>query len=302
MTRVGGEGGMEIRILKSFLAVASLGNISHAANSLHISQPALSMQIKSLEKELGKHLFVRHARHLELTPEGRLLRERAENIVALADKTVSDFQSMDQLTGGEIQIGAAESRLFRVFAHACVEFKRDLPLTQFDVFSGGTHQVLDRLLDGSLDMALIVEQPAMERFHFLEIPGKDTWGVIVNDDDPLANKQQVYPTDLVGRDLIMSSQSLVEDLPRWAGVLMEKYHYSAFYNLVSNSAHFVREGLGIVLAFDGLISTGSGTGLRFIPFEPPLHNTMYIVWKKKQQFSPIAARFIEYLQQTFQPQ
>lgn len=86
---------MELKSLRNFLTVAELGNITYAAESLMLSQPALSTQMKALEKELGRQLFIRHSRHLELTPEGRLLRERAERIVEMSDKTLAEFRALD---------------------------------------------------------------------------------------------------------------------------------------------------------------------------------------------------------------
>ena len=78
---------MEIRVLKYFLAVAREQNISAAAESLSLSQPTLSRQLKELEEELGKQLFIRGSRKITLTEEGLLLRKRAEEIVELLNKT-----------------------------------------------------------------------------------------------------------------------------------------------------------------------------------------------------------------------
>ena len=72
---------MEIRVLRYFLEVAREGNITHAAERLHISQPTLSKQLKELETELGKKLFVRGNYNVRLTNEGMLLRKRAEDIL-----------------------------------------------------------------------------------------------------------------------------------------------------------------------------------------------------------------------------
>lgn len=78
---------MELRVLRYFLAVAREGNITGAANSLHLTQPTLSRQIRELEQELGCTLLLRKNHRVVLTSEGMLLRRRAEEIVAMADKT-----------------------------------------------------------------------------------------------------------------------------------------------------------------------------------------------------------------------
>ncbi|MBQ2584747.1 MAG: LysR family transcriptional regulator [Erysipelotrichaceae bacterium] len=86
---------MEIRNLRYFLAVAREENMSKAAASLHISQPALSKAIRSLEEELDKKLFLRHSFSIELTDEGVLLRDRAEDLVLMADKIEKEFLFLD---------------------------------------------------------------------------------------------------------------------------------------------------------------------------------------------------------------
>ena len=100
---------MEIRVLRYFLEVAREGSVTHAAQRLHISQPTLSKQIKDLEAELGKKLFVRSSFSVRLTDEGMLLRKRAEDILAMVDKTADEFRALGQITGGDIYIGCAES-------------------------------------------------------------------------------------------------------------------------------------------------------------------------------------------------
>ena len=82
---------MEIRVLQYFLAIAREQSISGAAESLHLSQPTLSRQIKDMENELGKQLFIRGNRKVTLTEEGMLLRKRAEEIIDLVQKTESEI-------------------------------------------------------------------------------------------------------------------------------------------------------------------------------------------------------------------
>ena len=78
---------MEIRVLRYFLAVAREGNITAAANFLHLTQPTLPRQIKDLEEELGQKLFIRGSHRMTLTPEGMILRKRAEEILSMVEKT-----------------------------------------------------------------------------------------------------------------------------------------------------------------------------------------------------------------------
>ena len=96
---------MELRVLRYFLAVAREENITAAANSLHMTQPTLSRQLRDLEEELGQKLLIRGNHRMALTAEGMLLRKRAEEIVAMADKTEEEFRSMTGDLSGDIYIG-----------------------------------------------------------------------------------------------------------------------------------------------------------------------------------------------------
>lgn len=95
---------MEIRTLRYFLAVAREENMTRAAEQLHVTQPTLSKTLKALEDELGKKLFTRHSFSIRLTDEGVLLRNRAEDLVSMADKITQEFVTLDDITGGDIYL------------------------------------------------------------------------------------------------------------------------------------------------------------------------------------------------------
>ena len=107
---------MELRVLRYFLTVAREGNIPAPANFLHLPQPTLSRQIKDLEKELGKQLLIRKSHNVSLTPEGMLLRKRAEEILAMVDKTEAEFTSIENTVSGDIYVGGGETQAIRDIA------------------------------------------------------------------------------------------------------------------------------------------------------------------------------------------
>ena len=102
-----------------------------AANELHISQPTLSVQMKQLEDTLGKKVFQKQGRNLVLTEEGVLLRKRAEDILSLVDKTMQEFQDMDNLIGGEIRFGCAETYLVHHIATVFLRVTTTVSVTSF---------------------------------------------------------------------------------------------------------------------------------------------------------------------------
>lgn len=286
---------MEIRVLRYFLEIAREGNMSRAAERLHVSQPTLSKQMKELETELGKKLFRRSSTSVHLTDEGILLRRRAEDILDMVDKTVDEFSALDDITGGEVSIGCAESHLLKYLAQTIRQFQERYPLFRYHLTSGNTEQVVERLNRGLFDFAVIVEPPDLSRYNYIEIPEADTWGLVLRKDHPLASRKEITADDLIGLHLICSRQSIEVDIPRWCGEQADTLRFTGTTNLAYNGSVFVKEGLGCMLTFDGLVDTGADSPLCFVPLFPRLENKMYIIWKKYQVFTPIAERFLEAL-------
>ena len=279
---------MEIRVLRYFVEIARAGNMSRAAEALHVSQPTLSKQIKDLEQELGKRLFRRGGASLSLTDEGMLLRKRAEDILDMVDKTAAEFQSLDGLTGGEVQIGCAESHQIKYLARTIKGFKETYPPLRTHLTTGNTEQVVERLDRGLIDFAVIAEPPNLSKYNYLEVPGVDRWGLVMRREDALSEKERICAEDLAGLPLICSAQGMKYDIPRWCGEKADMLCLSGTVNLAYNGAVFVKEGLGYMLTFDRLVDTGSDSGLCFRPLDPPLETKMYVIWKKFAVFSPMA--------------
>ncbi|MBQ8967433.1 LysR family transcriptional regulator [Ruminococcus sp.] len=288
---------MEIRVLRYFLAIAREENMTRAAERLHISQPSLSKEIKKLEEELGHELFIRGNKSMRLNDEGMLLRKRAEDIVAMADKTAEEFRRLDDIIGGEIRIGCAESHLIKYLARSIKSFKEQYPNFIFHIFSGDTEPVVERLDRGILDLAVIVEPPNLSKYNYLTIPESDRWGVVMQRGSRLAEKSEITFEDLYGLPLFCSEQSIRVDFPRWCGEDMDKLNFAGTVNLAYNGSVLVKEGLGYLLTFEHLIDTSPESGLCFRPITPLLETSMYIIWKKYQVFSPIAELFLKKLKE-----
>lgn len=279
---------MEIRVLKHFLEIAREGNMTKAAKRLHITQPALSKQMKELEQELGKKLFKRGSTSVSLTSEGMLLRKRAEDLLAMADKIESEFRSLEKMAGGDIFIGCAESHLIKYLARAVGRLNEKYANIHYHITSGGTEQVTERLDRGLLDFAFIVEQPDLAKYNYLEVPEYDTWGVLMRKDCPLAEKSVIEVGDILPYPVFCSEQSAKVDLPRWCGEYMDRLNVMATFNLSGNAAVFAREGLGVVLTFDKLIEVSEEGELCFRQIVPVLQTKMYVIWRKYQIFTPAA--------------
>lgn len=280
---------MEIRVLRYFLEVAREENITKAAAYLHISQPTLSRQLKDLENELGKKLFVRSNYSVKLTEEGMLLRKRAEDILEMVDKTAEEFKSLDDIHGGDIHIGCAESDGIKHFIQIIQRLQEKYPRIRCHFYSSGTDAVNERLDRGLLDFAIIVQQVDLSKYNYLKMPTSDVWGVLMRKDSPMAKKPFIQLEDLLEVPLILSRQAMKEELLKWFGETQDKLNVVATYDLLFNASIMVREGMGYTLGFDRLINTGKDSELCFRPLQPALNSQMYIIWRKYQVFTPVAS-------------
>lgn len=290
---------MELRTMRYFLAVAREENMTRAAEMLHVTQPTLSKQLKALEDELGKKLFIRHSFSIQLTEEGILLRKRAEDLIKMADKITEEFHTLDDILGGDVYFGLAESYQIRHLAAVIKNFKNIYPDLHYHITSGDTEQVTEKLDKGIIDFAVLAQEPNTAKYHFLIFPGADLWGIVMPEDSPLAKKEAVCVEDLIGLPLFCSEQGWNYDIPRWCGNNMDKLHLEGSFRLSYNGSLFVKEGLGYLLTFKHLIDTAPGSGLVFRPLTPKLETNMYLIWKKYQVFTPIAKRLLDMLKSNF---
>ena len=127
---------MEIRVLKYFLTVAKECSITRAANVLHLTQPTLSRQLQDLEKELGQKLFIRGSHNITLTPEGVILRKRAEEIIDMVEKTQAEFNAISEAVSGDIYIGGGETASMKYIAEVMMELQKEYPHKKYSADSG----------------------------------------------------------------------------------------------------------------------------------------------------------------------
>ena len=293
---------MEIRVLQYFLAVAREQSISRAAESLHLSQPTLSVQIRHLEEELGKQLIRRGtpgSKKILLTDEGVILRKRAEEILSLVRKTEREIVHSDTVIAGDVYIGTGETDIVRLMARAAKKIQEQYPDIHYHISSGNAEYVLEYLDKGLIDFGLIYGAADPQKYASIPLPQKDRWGVLMRRDCPLAQKASICPEDLWDKPLILSHQR--GDHPhiaRWLKREMGQLQVVATYNLVLNASLLVDEGLGYALCFDGLINT-EGSSLCFRPLEPSLEAAASLVWKKYQVFSKPAELLLQVLREQF---
>lgn len=284
---------MEFRVLQYFLAVTREGNISAAAQSLNLSQPSLSRQLRDLEEELGVTLFIRGKRRIELTEEGLILRKRASEMMQLVELTESEISEVKNNISGSLNIGAGESysmhRVTRVFHH----LKTEYPNIRLNIFSGDTEDLKDKLDRGLLDFALIFTDFDRENYHHLMLDDKEIFGVIMRRDSELTAKESVTVKDLYGKPLIVSRAN---GLSLFSGAQARHLQVAATYNLLYNASLMVEDGIGYAVSFDKLVDTSETSNLCFRPLTPEIAVHPTLIWKREQKLSLVSQLFIDKLE------
>lgn len=291
---------MELRVLEYFLAVAREESITGAAQSLHLSQPTLSRQLKDLEEELGKQLMIRGTRRITLTEEGMLLRKRAEEILDLVQKTESEITLSEETVAGAVYIGAAETKAAHFLTQAARSLQEQYPQVCFHISSGDTVDVTEQLDKGLIDFGLLFEPIDHTKYNAIPLPTYDIWGILMRKDSPLAQKQSISFEDLEGQPLIISRQAQENDtLTEWFPGRLAGQKIVATYNLVYNASLMVADGLGYALCLDEIINTSGDSKLCFRPLKPVKKASMSIVWKKYNVFSKASELYLAKLREAF---
>lgn len=288
---------MEVRILRYFLAVAREENITKAAEILHITQPTLSRQLNQLEEEVGVRLFERGSRKIVLTNEGLLLRRRAEEIIALVDKTERELIIQEEVLEGTISIGCGELQAVQVLPELFRSFSEKYPQVNYDLFTANADQVKEQMEAGILDIGLLLEPINIDKYNFIRLPVKERWVVLMRPDDPLAQKEWVTAQDLERLPIIMARRSNVQnELANWFGSRFQNLHILFKSNFSTNAAIMVQDGLGYALIVEGV--TGNLWDQNKIcsrPLYPELMSTCVLAWKRQQPFSKATTKFLEHI-------
>lgn len=286
----------ETRLLYYFLTVAQEGNITKAANALHITQPTLSRQMALLEEELGTKLFQRGVRPLLLTDEGMLLRRRAEEILELLRKTEAEISMQEEQIEGTVCIGCGELAAVGILTDMISEFRKRYPGVVFDMYTANADQIKRRMDNGLTDVGLLLEPVDMEKYEFIRMPVKERWAAVMPASAPLAGRDRVTAADLAAADLIMPSrQKVYDEVANWFGGLYDALNISAVSNLSTNAALMVRAGLGYAIVVEGGLPFMDRSEVCMVPLYPEINSTSALAWKRAQPFSTPARYFIEHI-------
>ena len=291
---------MDVRVLKYFLAVAKEGNITKAADAVHVTQPTMSRQLMELEDELGVELLIRGKRKITLTSSGILFQQRAQEIVTLLDKTQRDIAEHNDMVAGVVTIGCVETSASFLLPDALEAFSSLHPMVRYEIYSGNGDDIRDKIDSGHVDIGILVEPVEIAKYESIPLSFQDAWGVLMRKDDPLAKRESLRTGDIVGLPFFLSHRRIVtEEIESWFGKMSKKLNILGYHNLLTNTMLLIERGLCYSITLQGAYSIRPNKNLRFVPLSPARKAGHVMAWKKNRIFSQAASLFLEYIKNTF---
>lgn len=280
---------MDIKILKYFLAVANEGTITKASKKLHIAQPPLSRQIHQLEDELGVNLFIRGKRHIQLTSEGLFLKQRAEEIISLVQKTENELNKMKTSTHGTISIGVTETCGSSILSKLIKEFSSKYTYIKYNVWCGNGDEINEKLDRGLIDLGIVREPFNTSNYESFYLKS-ESWIVLLSKDNPLANNTSdtLNISEIAKEPLIIPSRlPLQKEMSTWFNEISNPKNVFCYYNTLSCIIPLIEKNVGIAICPESIKYTYNQKTLTYKKIIPE-HKSKLLVIRKKNQVMPAA--------------
>lgn len=288
---------MELRHLRYFIGVAEEENVSRAALKLHVSQPALSRQIRDLEDELGFLLLERSAKSVRLTEAGRAFLIEARAVLQRAEDAVKSARAIATGVSGELHIGYAPSLTARILPATLRAFQAELPNICVRLHDLSTEEMLAGLRAGRLQIAFVAcpITSALRGLRFDELV-RDPICVAVAPKHPLARQRTVTLAEAAREPIIAYSRKdypeAHEMLAAMFASIKAKLRIAEDHDSVSGLIAAVESGAGVALVTQSLTCT-AGPRLKLVPLSPaPAPLIVGAVWSKSG-LTTSAERFLK---------
>ena len=283
---------MDIKSLQYFLEVAREENITRAAQKLCIAQPPLSRQLQKLEEELGVQLLIRGKRRVQLTEEGVFLKQQAEEIIALMERTKYQLGMVKSSTYGTVSIAVTESCGAGVMCSLIRKFHEIYPGIHFQILAGSGDEVNERLERDLAGLGIMREPFDMETYD-REFLKSEPWLAVMGKETPLAREtgKTVPLSRLGGEDLIIPARlPIQEEINSWFNDAAQERNIFCVYNSPAAIIPLVESGAAVAICPESVKSFAGGRRLVFKPIvEPRKDSRLYLV-KKRRQMMPLAAQ------------
>jgi LysR family transcriptional regulator, low CO2-responsive transcriptional regulator len=196
---------LNLQEIEVFLAAAQFGSFSEAGRRLHLSQPAISQTIHSLENRTGLILFDRSGRSVRLSDAGQALIPLARKLMATANRVEEEIALLHDVVAGHVRIGCTTSSGKYLLPGMVARFRRKYPDVRVDILVSQRHHMLNELLNGELEFGLVSKSVEHENLDYVPFYN-DSVVLIVPPDHPWAGRRCIDPHELPDMPLIMREQ------------------------------------------------------------------------------------------------
>lgn len=285
---------MNLKQLRYFHEVARLQSFSKAADTLHIAQPAISMSIQKLERELDLRLFHRNDRKIRLTDEGQRLFKHAGIILKNLEDAELEMRELKGLAQGSVRIGIPSMLGSYYFPPILMAFKHRHPELNLEVIEGGTWQLQQMVERGELDLGVIVSEFVPDTLH-TELFLREQMMVTLGKDHPFAVQQSVTYEDFFSEELVMFKEGYFHRkiVDRIAANIGAMPHIGFETNLIPLIKSIVKQGFGISTLLSMVIEDDDD--LIALPFNQPVWLDLSIAWNKDRYLSQANQAFVRFM-------
>jgi DNA-binding transcriptional LysR family regulator len=283
-----------LRQIQAFKTVAEFGSFTRAAERLNVAQPALSLSIRELERELNLRLFDRTTRRVELTGAGREFLQSADKLLADLDRAVRDARDLSEMKRGRIVVAAPPLLAAMIVPAAIAEYNAAHPGIDVGLVDARNDQILDRLRAGEADLAIGTFEERADGIR-REVLAEDALTLFCAPASPLAKKRRVRWADLHDQKLIMltrdsSIRVLTERTLAEAGRNTGKPLYEV--SQMTTAVMLAEAGLGVTVlpAYAWSFARGRDVVSRQL-VEPQVMRNIYLIQSESRSLSPAADGF-----------
>ncbi|MDH6124064.1 LysR family transcriptional regulator [Kitasatospora sp. GP82] len=284
---------MELRTLEYFVAVAEERSFTRAATRCHVAQPAISQQIRSLERELGEKLFDRGTRAVSLSAAGEALIPHARAALAAAAAAKAEFAARSGLLTGELALGTVDGVETTELPSQLGAFHRRHPGVTVRLIGGTSSDLLNRVRHGTLDAAVVaLPRGGVAPYFHHRVLLQDEIVAVVSRDRPEAGKPQLTLSQITGAPLITYGQDSglrphLEAAFEDAGVSFRPAYAT---NDVALQVALVASGVGIALAAGADSTLARDARVGTVPLSPRIPYTKALIWRAESALAaPVRA-------------
>lgn len=287
---------MDIKQLKYFFTIAEEGQITAAAKKLNMAQPPLSYQLKSLEDELGVKLVERGSRKIQLTDAGRILYNRASQILELTDSTVRELKDFAEGVEGTLSIATVSSSGSILLTERLKNFHNKYPNINFEITEGNSYKILELLSSGLIEIGIVRTPLNLENFESIYLPEEPMVAVMTRDLQWESGKKIILLKELINRPLIIYR--------RFEKLILECCKKSGFEPKIfcknddaRTTLLWAEAGLGIAIVPKSAVKLIGSTNLIYKEIdEQALKTQIAAIWMKNRYISSSAKHFLEVFQ------